>query len=93
MNWDLTGKQINGLYMGFIPVQGRVELSRVKYGGEVSHHVVLEESVKVYGEIRERVILEHKFVNRVMDHRDKAYEDDARRGKNHCKINELEAAK
>jgi hypothetical protein len=73
--WNLEGQRINGLYMGFIPVCGRVELSRVKYGGEVSHHVALEEPIKVYGEVRDRVILEHKFVNRVMDMNESWYED------------------
>jgi hypothetical protein len=67
MNWNLEGKRINGLYMGLFPVQGKVTLSRVKYGGEVSHHMELEEPVKVYGAVRDRVILEHKFVNRVVD--------------------------
>jgi hypothetical protein len=82
MNWNLEGKRINGLYMGFIPVQGRVELSRVKYGGEVSHHMVLEEPIKVYGAVRDRVILEHKFVNRVMDHKDDEYDWALDRGQN-----------
>jgi len=67
MHWDLEGKRINGLYMGFIPVQGKVTLSRVQYGGEVSHHLELEEPIKVYGAVRDRVILEHKFVNRLVD--------------------------
>jgi hypothetical protein len=64
--WNLEGLQIKGLYMGSIPVTGRVELSRVKYGGEVSHHVVLETPVTVYGAVRNRVILEHKEVEQVM---------------------------
>lgn len=64
--WNLEGLQVKGLYMGSIPVAGRVELSRVKYGGEVSHHVVLESPVTVYGAVRDRVILEHKFVEQVM---------------------------
>lgn len=64
--WNLEGLQVKGLYMGSIPVAGRVELSRVKYGGEVSHHVVLESPVEVYGAQRDRVILEHKFVEQVM---------------------------
>ncbi|NBP69710.1 MAG: hypothetical protein EBR30_02985 [Cytophagia bacterium] len=64
--WNLEGLQVKGLYMGSIPVAGRVELSRVKYGGEVSHHVVLESPVTVYGAVRDRVILEHKFVEKVM---------------------------
>ena len=67
MNWNLEGMRVNGLYMGLFPVQGRVELSRVQYGGEVSHHIALEEPVEVYGALRDRVILEHKFVNRVVD--------------------------
>ncbi len=67
MNWNLEGLRINGLYMGLFPVQGRVTLSRVQYGGTVSHHMDLEEPIKVYGAVRDRVILEHKFVNRVVD--------------------------
>ena len=67
MNWNLEGKRINGLYMGLFPVQGRVRISRVKYGGEVCHHVDLEEPIVVYGAVRDRIILEHKFVNRIVD--------------------------
>ena len=51
--------------MGSIPVAGRVELSRVKYGGEVSHHVALDSPVEVYGAVRDRVILEHRYVEQV----------------------------
>ena len=64
--WNLEGLEVRGRYMGEFPVAGRVELSRVKYGGEVSHHVVLESPVEVYGAQRDRVILEHKFVEQVM---------------------------
>lgn len=60
--WNLEGSMVAGAYMGEFPVVGRVELSRVKYGGEVSHHIVLEEPIEVYGATRDRVILEHKFV-------------------------------
>jgi len=67
MNWDLTGKRVNGLYMGLFPISGKVDLSRVQYGGEVSHHVALDQAIKVYGAMRDRIILEHKFVNRVLD--------------------------
>lgn len=67
MNWNLEGMRVNGLYMGLFPVSGTVNLSRVKYGGEVSHHITLDEQIKVYGEVRDRIILEHKFVNRVLD--------------------------
>ena len=64
--WNLEGLRVEGLYMGEFPVEGRVELSRVRYGGGVSHHVVLESPVTVYGAVRDRVILEHKFVEKVM---------------------------
>jgi hypothetical protein len=66
MNWNLEGLRVNGLYMGMFPISGKVDLSRVKYGGEVSHHVMLDEPIKVYGLMRNRVILEHKFVNRIL---------------------------
>lgn len=65
MSWNLENLSVEGLYMGEFPVRGSVELSRVKYGGEVSHHVVLEKPITVYGSIRDRVILENKFVTRV----------------------------
>ena len=66
MNWNLEGLRINGLYMGLFPVSGKVDLSRVQYGGEVSHHILLDEPIKVYGALRDRIILEHKFVNRIL---------------------------
>jgi hypothetical protein len=66
MNWNLEGLRVNGLYMGMFPISGTVNLSRVKYGGEVAHHLTLDEPIKVYGAMRERIILEHKFVNRIL---------------------------
>lgn len=66
MNWNLQGLRVNGLYMGLFPISGKVDLSRVKYGGEVSHHIQLDQPIKVYGTERDRVILEHKFVNRIL---------------------------
>ena len=68
MNWNLEGLTVSGLYMGSFPVTGRVEISRVKYGGEVSHHIVLESPITVYGAVRDRVILEHRFISSVRSH-------------------------
>jgi hypothetical protein len=65
--WNLEGMQVSGMYMGEFPVSGVVELSRVKYGGEVSHHVNLETPIVVFGATRDRVILEHKFIETVKD--------------------------
>ena len=67
MNWNLEGLRVNGLYMGCFPISGKVDISRVQYGGEVSHHIALDQPIKVYGAIRDRIILEHKFVNRILD--------------------------
>ena len=65
MNWNLENCVVEGLYMGDFPIRGKVELSRVMYGGRVSHHVVLEEPIEVFGAIRDRVIVEHQYITRV----------------------------
>lgn len=67
MNWDLTDKRINGLYMGLYPYSGKVINSRVKYGGEVQHTVVLDEPFKVYGAVRVSLLVGPKEVNRILD--------------------------
>lgn len=69
MNWDLTGKRINGIYMGLFPYSGLVEESRVKYGGKVQHTVVVDEPFKVYGEVRDRILVESGTgeINRIID--------------------------
>ena len=66
MEWDLTGMRVKGNYLGSYPVEGVVRLSRVKYGGTVSHHVILDQPVYMFGEQREAVILEHSSVTQVM---------------------------
>jgi hypothetical protein len=63
--WCLEGLTVSGLYLGSIPVKGKVDLSRVEYGGEVSHHVQLESPINIYGEMRERVILMHKHISSI----------------------------
>lgn len=63
--WNLEGLRVKGLYLDEIEVTGRVELSRVKYGGEVQHTVVLDQPVNVYGQARDRVLVEHKNILQV----------------------------
>ena len=63
--WVLEGLTVTGLYLDDIPVQGVVSLSRVKYGGEVSHHVQLDKPIEVYGALRDIVILDHKQIQTV----------------------------
>jgi len=53
--------------MGEFPVSGRVEVSRVAYGGNIKHSVVLNKPITVYGAIRDRIILDHCFVESVAD--------------------------
>jgi hypothetical protein len=65
MNWNLEGLCVNGMYMGDIPVHGRVETSRVAYGGEVMHTLILNKPVMVYKNLRDRVMLSHKEVTQV----------------------------
>lgn len=64
--WNYEGLRVKGKYMGDIDVTGKVHLSRVKYGGSVSHHVILDEPIKVYGAMRDSVILAHSDIEQVM---------------------------
>ena len=63
--WNLEGCYVEGIYLGEFEVEGKVELSRVKYGGGVVHTVVLSTHIMVYGALRERVLLDHEDVMRV----------------------------
>jgi hypothetical protein len=65
MGWNLEGMVIWARYMGEFDVCGRVESSRVKYGGEVQHTIVLADPVEIYGQMRDRLLIEHKYVTRV----------------------------
>jgi hypothetical protein len=66
MSWNLEGRRVIGMYMGEFPVAGVVRLSRVKYGGGVSHHVELDAPIKVYSAVRDRVILDEPEVKGVL---------------------------
>jgi hypothetical protein len=77
-NWnDLVGERINGLYMGLFPYTGTVVESRVKYGGAVQHTVVVDEPFMVYGDLRERILVENGTgeINRILDERDASIDD------------------
>lgn len=70
MNWNLQGMTVVGLYMGEIPVRGLCTLSRVKYGGGISHHITLDEGFDA-GYVKrtagEGIILDNRDVERVID--------------------------
>lgn len=65
MSWNLEGMTVSGTYLEQFPVRGKVDLSRVKYGGRVSHHVVLDEPILVFGTMRDRVIIDHGSIVQV----------------------------
>lgn len=65
MNWNLEGLHVTGMYMGDFPCAGRVELSRVKYGGGIQHTVALDQPLSVYSHTRDRVLLDHENVVRI----------------------------
>jgi len=76
MQWNLEGKRINGIYLGLFVYSGLVLESRVKYGGRVQHTVLVDEPFRVYGELRERILVESGTgeINRILDQRDAEYE-------------------
>ncbi len=65
--WNLEGKQVTGTYLQEFPVTGRVWLSRVAYGGEVQHHVILDTPIEVYGRMADTVILRHGEIAELKD--------------------------
>jgi hypothetical protein len=67
MSWNLEGMIVTGMYLDMFHVRGRVDISRVKYGGEISHHMMLDEPVEIFNTMRDRVILDHKQVQTVSD--------------------------
>lgn len=64
--WNLEGERVKATYLGDIPVIGTVRLSRVKYGGGVSHHIILEEGFEAYANIRRKagdgVLVDHEEI-------------------------------
>ena len=67
MNWNLEGLRINGLYMGLFPYSGLVLNSRVKFGGEVQHTVLIDEPIRVYSEDRDMILVSKGEVNRILE--------------------------
>ena len=67
MMWNLEGMRVTGTYLDLFHVAGKVETSRVKYGGGVCHHIVLDNPITVFQAIRDRVILDHKDITQVQD--------------------------
>lgn len=69
-SWNLEGLMITASYLDSFHVSGTVAASRVKYGGGICHTVVLNNPITVYGTIRNRVIVEHQDVTKIMSNID-----------------------
>lgn len=63
--WNLEGLTVTGMYINAIPVKGVVTLSRVTYGGSIHHTVQLIEPEMIFGELRERVILDDEYISSI----------------------------
>ena len=63
--WNLEGLTVTGMYINAIPVKGVVTLSRVTYGGSINHTVQLIEPEMIFGELRERVILDDEYISSI----------------------------
>jgi len=66
--WNLEGMTVTGNYYD-IPVSGKVEMSRVAYGGGVKHTVVLDKPIQMRWrtEPTTRVIMNHAEILTVKD--------------------------
>ena len=58
MSWILEGQKVAGKYLGTHSFSGVGVESRVKDGGTVSNTLVLDTPIVVFGDIRERVLMD-----------------------------------
>ena len=66
MGWNLEGLRVTATYLDSeYTITGRVESSRVKYGGNVQHTVMLDEATEIYGNVRDRLLIKHKDVIKI----------------------------
>ena len=57
MGWNKDGHTVKGLYLNEYPVTGIVKESRVKYGGEVSYWIDLDQPLYLFHTFRSTVSL------------------------------------
>lgn len=60
--WDHTGWSAEGRYLDRFPFTGKIESSRVKYGGKVQHTIVLDSPLRVFGAVKDRILMIHDEV-------------------------------
>ena len=66
MSWNLEGQRVHGLYLNQFPYAGVVSESRVKYGGTVQHTVELDETITVFGALRNHVLVSGNEITGVL---------------------------
>ena len=66
MSWNLEGQRVHGLYLDLFPYAGVVSESRVKYGGTVQHTVELDETITVFGALRNHVLVSGNEITGVL---------------------------
>ena len=57
-NWDREGQSVSFLYKGSVPCSGKITSSRVLYGGDVQHTVMLDMPTEIRGYIRNVVCVQ-----------------------------------
>jgi len=60
--WSREGQIIEGAYLGSIAYTGIVVESRVMYGGNIQHDVVLLEPITVFGEARDSILVKENEI-------------------------------
>lgn len=66
MDWILEGRIVKAMYIGKIPIYGKIHESRIAYGGKIKHHIELIEPISVFGSIRKHVQIDEESIVEVM---------------------------
>jgi hypothetical protein len=66
MTWNLESKRVTGMYLGMFPYTGSVTESRVKYGGQVQHTVLVDQPIEVFGAIRNIVTVSSTEISKII---------------------------
>jgi hypothetical protein len=65
MQWNLEGLNVGAVFLDNFHVNGLVILSRKSYDGQISHTIILNRPIQIYGLMRTRVIIEHHSITQV----------------------------
>ena len=57
-DWNREGQAVSFLYKGSVPCSGKITSSRVLYGGDVQHTVMLDVPTEIRGYIRNVVCVQ-----------------------------------